>query len=69
MYVLLWDLQLPILRRFWLNIYLNVELRVSLNFKPVKSERSNFTQVLSKFRVPKNSFHGLSKVLKTNFEN
>ena len=26
---------------------------------PFKSERSNFTQVLSEFRVPKNSFHGL----------
>ena len=43
-------------------------LSVSPNLKPVKSERSNFTQVLSEFRVPKNSFHGLPLVLKTYFE-
>ena len=68
MYASLWGLQLPKLSIFWLNICLNADLCFAPNLKPVKSERSNFTQVLSEFRVPKNSFHVLPKVLKTLFE-
>ena len=34
----------------------------------VKSERSNYTQVLREFCVPKNSFHMLHRVLKVYFE-
>ena len=42
---------------------------VALNLLTVKSERSNNTQVLREFCVPKNSFHMLPKVLKADFKN
>ena len=58
MYVSLWDLRLPKLNVFWLKHLCDLYV-VAPNFKTVKSERSNFTQVLPEFRVPKNSFHVL----------
>ena len=37
---------------------------VAPNLLTLKSERSNYTQVLREFCVPKNSFHMLPRVLK-----
>ena len=34
----------------------------------LESERSNYTQLLCEFCVPKNSFHMLPRVLKAYFE-
>ena len=42
---------------------------VAPNLLTVKSERSNNTQVLREFRVPKSSFHMLPKVLKADSKN
>ena len=53
---------------FGWNICFSIDLCVAPNLKTVKSERSNFTQVLPEFRVPINSFHVLPKVLKPYFE-
>ena len=41
---------------------------VALNLFTVESERSNYTQVLCEFCIPKNSFHVLPRVLKAYFE-
>ena len=76
MNVTLWDLRLPKINVFWRKhlfecwflTFWDPDSCVAPNFKPVKSERSNFTQVLPEFRVPKNSFHKLPWVLKTYFE-
>ena len=38
------------------------------NLLTVESERSNYTEVLCEFYVPKNSFDMLSRVLKAYFE-
>ena len=38
------------------------------NLITVKLEKSNFALVLPEFHFPKNSFHMLSKVLKSYFE-
>ena len=68
MYVSEWDLRLPkLLKVFWLQ-HLFEYLFVAPNRKAVKSERSNFTQVLPEFRFPINTFHVLPKVLKPYFE-
>ena len=39
-----------------------------LDCQTVESERSNYTQVLCEFCVPKNSFHMLPRVLKAYLE-
>ena len=41
---------------------------VAPNLLTLKSERSNYTQVLREFCVAKNSFHMLPRVLKAYFE-
>ena len=41
---------------------------VARNLLTVEKERSNYTQVLCEFCVPKNSFHKLPRVLKVYFE-
>ena len=41
---------------------------VAPNLLTVDKERSNYTQVLCEFYVPKNSFHMLPRVLKVYFE-
>ena len=41
---------------------------VAPNLLTVEAERSNYTQMLSEFCVPKNSFHMLPRVLKAYFE-
>ena len=67
MHVSLWNLRLPKLKVFCLKHLFDLCV-VAPNFKTVKSERSDFTQVLPEFRVPKNAFHVLPQALKSYIE-
>ena len=61
-------LGIALIKRILAETFMGGMICVSLNLLTVELERSNYTQVLCEFCVPKNLFHMLPRVLKAYFE-
>ena len=61
-------LKIALIKRILAETFVGGLICVAPNLFTVKSERSNYTQVLLEFFVDKNSFHMLPRVLKAYFE-
>ena len=61
-------LEIAQIKRILAETFVEELICVAPNLLTLKSERSNYTQVLREFCVPKNSFHMLPTVLKAYFE-
>ena len=60
--------EVSLIKRILAETFVGGLICVAPNLLTVESERSNYTQVLCEFCVPKNSFHMLPRVLKAYFE-
>ena len=61
-------LEITHIKRILAETFIGGLFYVAPNLLTVEKERSNYTQVLCEFCVPKNSFHMLPRVLKVYFE-
>ena len=61
-------LEITHIKRILAETFIGRLFYVAPNLLTVEKERSNYTQVLCEFWVPKNSFHMLPRVLKVHFE-
>ena len=60
--------EVSLIKRILAETFVGGLICVARNLLTVEKERSNYTQVLCEFCVPKNSFHKLPRVLKVHFE-
>ena len=61
-------LEITYIKRILAETFIGGLICVAPNLLTAEKERSNYTQVLCEFWVPKNSFHMLPRVLKVYFE-
>ena len=61
-------LEIAYIKRIMAETFVGELICIAPNLLTVKSERSNYSQVLREFSVPNNSFHMLPRVLKAYFD-